>query len=50
MTNNLITLREERRDRKTRQDDANGANLKRIFKDLEAPDRRLILCTKNTGY
>ena len=31
------------------EDDANQAKIKVLVKDLEALDRRLIVCAKNTG-
>ena len=47
--NHLLELREEWHDGITLWDDAHGAKLKGLVKDLEALDRRLILSTKSTG-
>ena len=44
----LLALREERRDIQKILDDANGAKLKELAKDLYGNDRRLILRVKNT--
>ena len=47
---NLLALREERRDGQKIQDDANVAKLKGLVDDLEASDRRLIIRAKKKGY
>ena len=47
--NNILSLREEKRDGLKMRDDANNSKLKELVKDLEAYDRRLILRAKNTG-
>ena len=47
--NNVLDLREEIRYRQKIRDDINEAKLKLLVKELEALERRLIICTKNTG-
>ena len=49
-TDCLLALREERCDEKKTQDDANQAKLKKLAKDNEKLDRRLILRAKNIGW
>ena len=48
-TNHLLGLREERRDRQKIEHDANDAKLKGVFDDLGAPERPLVLRSKNIG-
>ena len=45
----LLALREESRDGQKIQDDDNDAKLKVLVEYIKAPDRRLVLSTKNTG-
>ena len=49
IADHLISLREERREEKKRQDDSNEAKLKGLVKDLKSTDRCLILHAKNIG-
>ena len=49
IADHLISLREERREEKKRQDDSNEAKLKGLVKDLKSTDLRLILRAKTTG-
>ena len=48
-TNQLLENREDRRDEKEIQDDANNAKFKELVENLEASNCRLILHTKNIG-
>ena len=45
----LMVFREERHDGPKIRDGSKGAKLKGLVDDLEAPERRLILCANNTG-
>ena len=47
--NNLLAIREEMHDGQKIRDDANGAKLKELVKDIEAPNCHLILCSNNIG-
>ena len=47
--NHLLEIREERRDRQKKQDDANDYKLKVLVRGLDVIDRQLILRAKRIG-